>query len=151
MLERFVSAPIELAPVVVARDFQRADLIFHGVDHSSDSYEGRVYINNADANAETGRGVASYVGSFHVFGHGGCFGDIGHCDVPTGPRKPFDLRPAHQLTPQAKVVIVTDRLRTILAIAPSGEPITVTVVAVVPGPASSEVLQFDEVRLLTYR
>ena len=25
----------------------------------------------------------SYAGSFYIFGHGGCFGDVGHCDVPT--------------------------------------------------------------------
>jgi tyrosinase len=151
MVERFTSAPIELAPAIAGRSFRRVDLVFHGVDHSSDSYEGRVYLNDPQADASTGRETDSYVGSYHVLGHGGCFGDVGHCDVPTGPRAPFDLRPAHQLTPHTKVVIVTEDLRRILAQVPAGEPITVTVVAVTPGEASNEVLSFDEVRLLSYQ
>jgi tyrosinase len=151
MVERFVSAPLDLSPALAERVFHRADLIFHGVDHSGDSYEGRVYVNEPDADAATGRQTSSYVGSFHVFGHGECFGDVGHCELPTGPRQPFDLRPAHQLTPHTKVVIVTEPLRTIIAEADSRDSITVTVVAVVAGQASNKVLQFEEVRLLSYQ
>ena len=151
MVERFVSAPLELSPAILAESYSRVDLVFHGVDHSKDSYEGRVYVNAPDADASTGRDASAYVGSFHVFGHGGCFGDVGHCDVPEGPRRPFDLRPAHQLTPQTKVLIVTDLLRSVLAGDRSQRSITVTVVAVVVGEASNEVLRFDEVRLLSYQ
>jgi hypothetical protein len=151
MVERFVSAPLELSTAILAETYSRVDLVFHGVDHSKDSYEGRVYVDTPDANASTGRDVSSYVGSFHVFGHGGCFGDVGHCDVPKGPRQPFDLRPAHQLTPHTKVLIVTDRLRSLLAGNRSQHSITVTVVAVVAGEASNEVLWFDELRLLSYQ
>lgn len=151
MVERFVSAPLELSPALKAGAFSRLDLIFHGVDHSGDSYEGRVYINEPQADAATGRDVPAYVGSFHVFGHGECFGDVGHCDVPRGARRPFDLRPAHQLTPHTKVVIVTERLRALLDGLDAETSITVTVVAIVLGDASNEVLMFDEVRLLSYQ
>jgi hypothetical protein len=151
MVERFVSDPLELSPALKAQAFSRVDLVFHGVDHSGDSYEGRVYINEPRADATTGRDVPAYVGSFHVFGHGECFGDVGHCDVPRGPRRPFDLRPAHQLTPHTKVVIVTERLRALLADFGSQTSITVTVVAIVLGDASNEVLMFGEVRLLSYQ
>jgi hypothetical protein len=151
MVERFVSAPLELSAAIRVGDVTRVDLVFHGVDHSKDSYEGRLYVNDPDADAATGRGAASYVGSFHVFGHGGCFGDVGHCDLPLGPKAPFDLRPAHQLTPHTKAVIVTDRLRSVLEAAPAVTEITVTVVAVVVGEASNEVLDFTEVRLLSYQ
>lgn len=151
MVERFVSAPLELSPALKAGTFSRVDLIFHGVDHSGDSYEGRVYINEPRADASTGRDVPAYVGSFHVFGHGECFGDVGHCDVPRGPRRPFDLRPAHQLTPHTKVVIITDRLRALLGGLDAETSITVTVVAIVLGDVSNEVLMFDEVRLLSYQ
>ena len=150
MVERFVSAPLELSPAILAGEFSRVDLVFYGVDHSGDSYEGRVYVNAPDADVVMGRQVPSYVGSFHVFGHGGCFGDVGHCDVPSGPGRPFDLRPAHQLTPHTKVLIITESLRSILATG-AHDPITVTVVAVALGDASNDVLQFDKVRLLTYQ
>ncbi len=150
MVERFVSDPLDLAPIVRAGAFSRADLILYGVDHSGASYEGRLYLNDPDASAASGRDVESYAGSFHIFGHGGCFGDLGHCDVPNDPRYPFDLRPAHQLTPQVKAVIITGALKSLVAGAPEAQRMTVTVVAVVPGDASSEVLHFDELRLLTY-
>jgi tyrosinase len=151
MVERFVSTPIELSAAIAAGEFERADLVFYGVDHSGDSYEGRVYVNNPDADAATGRDAPSYVGSFHVFGHGGCFGDEGHCDVPSDPHAPFDLRPPHQLTPHVKAVIVTDALKRVLTQGPIGHSITVTVAAVVVGPGSNETLAFDELRLLSYR
>lgn len=152
MVARYVSEPIELSPAAASGDYSRADLIFHGVDHSLASYEGRVYINAPRANAGTGREHPSYAGSFHVFGHGGCFGDVGHCDIPTGPQDPFDLRQAHPLTPTAKVVIVTDALKRILADGGGASgSITVTVVCVAPHRDSNDYLKFDEVRLVTYR
>ena len=151
MVDRHVAELTDLATSVQAGEFARADLVFYGVDHSLDSYEGRVYLNDAEAGAQTGRDKPTYVGSFHIFGHGGCFGDLGHCDIPSGPRDPFDLRPPHQLTPVAKVVIVTEGLRRCLAEAQDKSRLTVTVVAVVPGEAGNEVLRFQEVRLLAYR
>jgi hypothetical protein len=152
MVARYVSKPIALSPAAASGDFSRADLIFHGVDHSLASYEGRVYINAPRANAGTGREHPSYAGSFHIFGHGGCFGDVGHCDIPTGPHDPFDLRQAHPLTPAAKVVIVTGALKRLLADeGGASESITVTVVCVAPHRESNEYLKFDEVRLVTYR
>jgi hypothetical protein len=151
MVSRFVSDPIELAPAVAAGQYSRADLIFYGVDHSEASYEGRVYLNAPRANASTGRDHAGYAGSFVVFGHGGCFGDVGHCDIPTEPSDPFDLRPDHPLTPATKVVIVTEALHRIVAAAGDSGAIKVTVVAVAPGKESNQYLAFDEVRLVTYR
>ena len=149
MLERFVSSPVELSSALADGAFSRADVLLHGVDHSGASYEGRVYVNAPDADAATGRDIPAYLGSYHVFGHNGCFGDVGHCDLPSGPRRPFDLRPVHQLTPQSKAVIVTERLRALRA--DLGKTITITVVAVTAGDASNEVLQFEELRLLSYR
>ncbi len=114
-----------------APGFYRADIEFYGVDHSGASLEARVFIDNADANASTamepGQG---YVDSFYIFGHGGCFGDDGHCEVPTGPRRPNDLRPQHQLTPIDVRVVATDTLRA-AAERPDGSKLTVTVVPVI--------------------
>ena len=149
MVDRFVSAPIDLP----ARDGEgdgptRADLVFYDVDHSGVSYEARIFINAPDADAATPRDDPHYAGSYCIFGHGGCFGDVGHCDVPTGPRDPFDLRPSHQLIPASKTVIVTDAFKRLVA--PEDETMTVTVVAFVPGAEAHDVLQFDTIRLLTY-
>jgi hypothetical protein len=151
MVDRFVSDPIELAPGIASANFERADLIFYGVDHSQASYEARIYINAFDADASSGRDHPAYAGSFHIFGHGGCFGDVGHCDLPTGPADPFDLRGPHQLTPATKDVIVTDALKRIVAQAEDKSSVTITVVVVAAGEPTNEYLQFDELRLIAYR
>jgi hypothetical protein len=94
---------------------------------------------------------AGFAGTFNIFGHGGCFGDVGHCDV-TGPRRPFDPRPAHPLTPARKVVIATEPLRRALKKAPK---VTVTVVPIVLSATEKcdlqKVLKYSKVSIVTYR
>ncbi len=148
MVERFVSDPIEL-PARDGEDHSRADLVFYDVDHSGASYEARVFINAPDADAGTPRDDPRYAGSFCIFGHGGCFGDTGHCDVSSEPRDPFDLRPPHGLVPASKTVVITEAFKRLVA--PEDETMTVTVVAFVPGPDANDVLQFETIRLLTYQ
>ncbi len=92
-------------------------------------------------------GHHAYVGNFYIFGHGGCFGDVGHCDIPTEP-DPFDLRPSHQLEPETRIVTVTDAVRDLLD--QGVEAAKVTVMAKTEGRASNKVLGFDQVRLATY-
>lgn len=104
-----------------------------------------------DADATAGREHPGYVGSYHVLGHGKCFGATGHCDVPIGPRAPFDVRPAHQLLPHSKVVIVTEPFRRILLAEPTLETVTVTIVPVAAGSMDNALLAFQELRLLSYR
>ena len=147
MVDRFVSDPIDL-PEGSADGVTRADLVFYGVDHSGVSYVARVFVNAPDADAGTPDDDPHYAGSFCIFGHGGCFGDVGHCDVPTGPPDPFDLRPPHQLVPASKTVVISDAFERLVR--PEDATITVTVVAVVPGSDERDVLSFDTVRLLTY-
>ena len=78
---------------------------------------------------------AGYAGSFHVFGHGGCFGELGHCDIPQAHAAPTTPLP-HQLTPQFKTVIITDALRAIMARS-ARKTFTVTIVPVIrDNPAS---------------
>lgn len=136
---------------MVSADFSRADLEFDGIDHSQASYEVRVFLNNAKAvettPPEEGEG---YAGTFYVFGHGGCYGDEGHCEVNGAPR-PFDPRPAHPLSPLKKTLIATDAVKRALG---AGNALTVTVVPIVsaltekcsPDPA----FQFSKVSLVTY-
>lgn len=148
-MNQFTSEAIPNPTRAEQAGFQRADLVFYGVDHSGPSYEARIFLNNPDAGLSTARDAeARFAGSFTVFGHAGCAGDVGHCDVPTGPRDPFDLRPSHALTPQTKTVIVTAALRAL-----TDDLVTVTLVPVRPGRDGAELvdtLQFDYFRLLTY-
>jgi hypothetical protein len=145
----FRSEPITLDGV--DRDFTRADIEFHGLDHSGASFEGRVFLNNpgADENTET-TAANGYAGSFHIFGHGGCFGDEGHCDVV--PRRTYDPRPAHPLTPATKVVIGTEAVSA--ALGSGSDTMTVTVVPMVTSLtekcSADDVLNFESVRIVTY-
>jgi tyrosinase len=153
-----MSITVELPrpPQLGADDFSRADLEFRGVDHSAASFEARVYLNNPEANADSGREPDSgYAGSFYVFGHGGCFGEVGHCDVPSERRGPYDRRLPHQLLPQFRTVIITQALRRLVA-AGHADIIKVTVVSVARDNPVSKVtdtadpLRFESVSLFTY-
>ena len=145
----YISPQISLA--TVDRGFARADLEFDGVDHSGVSFEARVFINNPKANERTPTTSRNgYAGSFHIFGHGGCFGDLGHCEIRGLPRL-YDPRTAHPLTPARKVLIATESVRQALR---HGKSMTVTVVPVVTSGTSrcdfENVLKFDRVSLVTY-
>src|SRR5579871_922397 len=145
----YVSSKIAIDPL--KRRFHRADIVFEGVDHSGVSYEGRVFLNNESAGLKTPKNSKNgYAGSFHIFGHGGCFGDVGHCEVRGLPRT-YDPRPAHALTPARKVVIATEALRQAVA---KGKTITVTVVPIVRSGTSrsdyENVIKFDRISLVAY-
>jgi len=145
MVDRFTSAAIELPPA--SQRFDRADLIFYGLDHSGDSFEARVFVDPRGVSHGADATHRAYVGSFFVFGHGGCFGDVGHCDIPP-ERDPFDLRPAHQLEPALRILTVTDAVRGLVDRGVEAAKVTVT--AHTAGRASNEVLAFETVRLTTY-
>ena len=136
----------------VDADFTRADVEFHGVDHSGSSYEGRVFVNNPDADADTELTLANgYADSYYIFGHGGCYFGEGHCDVQ--PRGPYDPRPPHELWPTRKVVIATEAIR---AAAEGGSSLTITVVPVVTATSDiasddEELPKFEMVSVITYR
>jgi hypothetical protein len=134
-------------------EFTRADLQFRGIDHSGPSFQARVFIENPEAKPSTPlTEEAGYAGSFHVFGHGGCFGELGHCDVREGGPGVYDQRLPHPLTPQFKTVVVTSTLRRAMRTS-RRKMLTVTVVPVVPeNPASRastrNPLKFESVSLL---
>jgi hypothetical protein len=145
MVEKFTSEPIELPPA--DRPFERADLLFYGLDHSGASYEARVFMDPRGVSGDADAGHRAYVGSFFILGHGGCFGDVGHCDIPSA-RDPFDLRPAHQLKPALRILTITDAVKGLLE--RGLDAAKVTVVAHAAGRASNAVLSFETVRLVTY-
>lgn len=111
--EVFISKPINLPAAITENKIYRADLEFIGLDHSGASYEGRVYLNNQAATHTTAKDIQlGYAGSIYIFGHGGCFGNEGHCVVKDRNRR-YDLRDSHPLTRINKRLIVTEHLRTI--------------------------------------
>lgn len=144
----YLSNPIGLTSTDIGTGYYRADLVFDGVDHSDGSYALRVFFNNPGATDQTQiTGENGYVGAVYVFGHGGCFGDEGHCDVPVA-RRAFDRRPPHQLTPAKMWIEVTDAVR---QAAQRQERLTVTVVPVMPGEvAADSPVPFQKVSLVTY-
>jgi hypothetical protein len=148
------STPIDATALDTA--FTRADIEFHGLDHASASYEGRVFLNKPDATELTPFDAPEYAGSYFIFGHGGCLGDVGHCDVIE--RRPFDPRPPHPLTPTRKAVIATDAIRRALegAAGENAKELTVTVVPVIlsttPRVGRPDALvKYDQVQIITYR
>src|SRR5690348_2310158 len=105
----FVSQPLHLD--ISKSKFYRADLEFYGIDHGGASYEGRVFVNNPRADHDTAKTDENgYVGSFFVFAHGGCFGDVGHCDIKMDKRD-YDLRYTHPLTQMFTRIVITEKLR----------------------------------------
>lgn len=133
--------------------FSRADLIFEGVDHSAESFEARVYFNNPAATVDTGkRPESGYAGSFYVFGHHGCGGDVGHCEFKQ--RSAYDPRGPHHMRPHTFTVVVS---RALQRLRDAGEPLRdVSVVPVIHegrdkrAPNSERLLQFDRMMLRTY-
>jgi hypothetical protein len=90
--------------------FERAELVFEGVDQGGPSFEGRVYLDNPSAGTSTPRTAEEgYVGAFHVYGYG-----------PTRPAWPGGS------VPIVKRVTATEPIR--VALARRRGELTVTVV-----------------------
>ena len=146
----YVSPIIDLTGITP--DLRRADLEFANVDHSGATFEARIFFDNPAADQDAPKiAQVGYVTSFHVFGHGGCFGDVGHCEIHE--RRLYDPRPTHQLTPALrKVVRVTDAIRRLLQQGRTG--MTVTVVPVITSATErcdfENVLKFTHVKVVAY-
>jgi hypothetical protein len=144
MVKRFASKPLELPDG--SRPIDRIDLVLYDVDHSGESYEGRVFIGkkpslHADADHP------SYAGSFYVFGHGNCQGEEGHCEVPA-QRDPFDLRLPHHLEPHTAILTVTEHVQGLIE--GGAKEARVTVAAHTADGSPVPALAFNRMRLLTY-
>jgi hypothetical protein len=150
-MDRYVSPELRVPVTEGQPRPSRVDLELHDVDHSGPSYSVRVFVDRPDASASTSLDEPGYAGSFHVFGHGPCFGDEGHCEVHA-PLHPFDFRDPSPLTPQYHVLAVTDALRPLM-----DEPdrtFTLALVAVVNRGGeyvAEDVLHFTRLKLLAYQ
>ena len=147
-VDHFVSAPVDLTPAQATGAFSRADLVFYGVDARGASFTARVFLDPVGVEPDLSPArTHGFAGFFTIFGHGGCFGDEGHCDIPT-ERDPFDHDPPHAMTPHTKLVDVTDRLREV-----AGDAVIVTVLPITRsegGPELIDALAFTGLTLLSY-
>ncbi len=147
----YTTKPVAIDFADSSHRLSSADLEIMGVYHSEASYEGRIYFNNPKADKSTPKTLENgYAGSFYVFGHGGCFGDVGHCEI-NGKRDPFDLRDPHPLAPITKRITVTDALK---YYARANRPVTITIVPVVSAANdlcdTKNVFRFEQMRFLSY-
>jgi hypothetical protein len=149
-----ITFEIELPPSADQPPFARADLTFYGLDHSGPSYEVRVFFNHPDAGPDTPLSPdAGFAGKFSVFGHGGCFGEEGHCQA-RAPVTAFDRRQPHPLAPATRLLTVTDAIRDLIQ--QDARAVTITAVPIVrPSPLataeqSAQVLVIDQVALHTF-
>jgi hypothetical protein len=148
----FTTRPMPVEFAAPEHRFVRADIEISRIFHGEASYEGRIFLNNPKADAKTPKDLAhGYAGSFHIFGHGGCLGDVGHCEVNEHKREAYDFRPPHPLTPAKKRVTVTTALR---EIAKSTTAVTITVVPVVTATNelcdSEDVFRCENIQFVTY-
>ena len=102
-------------------DFERADIVFDGVEHAGGSFEARVFLNNPEADASTPMTPEhGYAGSFHVYGYGRYPGEP---DPAGGPAAPM-----------TRYVTATEAVRAAMA---SGD-VSVTTVALRRGGQAGE-------------
>ena len=102
--------------------------VISGVPHRASSYEVRLFFNNKKANAETPRSVEQgYAGRFVIFGHGGCFGDAGHCAVPVRDETMVNRQYQHPLDKKTIQLTITPALEHVLE-SKSGGVSTMTLV-----------------------
>jgi hypothetical protein len=139
---KFVSPPIRLARDSVKRDFERADIEVHGLEQAGPSFEGRIFLNNPNADLKTPPTPENgYAGSFHVYGYGIWPGDL---DKDQAIR---DVASETVRAPIQKTVIATEAIR---SAANKGHDLTVTIVPVYPGNPpkdASDALKLDGVRV----
>ncbi len=147
----FDSQPIPTAGLRMG--YRRADVELHGVDQAVPSYEGRVFVGNAEADEATARNEENgYLGSFFVFGKLECWGEEGHCEPPE--RVAFDRRRDPTRWAKVRVRVPDGRLARVLEGA--GDEAALSIVAVVPPHADYErvrpadVLRFERLSIVTY-
>jgi hypothetical protein len=149
--EKVVQVKLDAPGAGPAHRYIRAELELRGIEHRGASFEIRVFLSNTKANRKTERRAENgYAGSTWVFGHGRCYGDKGHCEVPKRYRDE-ELRRPHPLTPVDRSIDVTAVLREVTK---KSTKLSVTLVPVIQAANDAnelvDVLQLDEVALTTY-
>jgi hypothetical protein len=145
-MHRWSSEPLAV-PRDAAAPFMNANLEFEDVQHDGPSFVVHLFVNNPDVPDTTSPDTPGYAGHFTVFGHGECWGDVGHCDIPSGPLHEFDRRSPHPLTPINVTVDVTQALLD----APEADEVVITALAESLDPSVKEnPLRFKRLTVVTF-
>lgn len=124
---KFISPEMYLEYPEGENEFYQGVIEFYGLDSNGPSYEGRVFLNNPNADENTPLNEASgYVGSYYIFGNDGCWGDMGHCDPKF--QRTYDSRVHSHIAPQYQFVDATEALKRCVK---SKTKFTVTVVPLI--------------------
>jgi tyrosinase len=143
-MERWTSEPLPFDP---SEAYARVDLEFEGVEHDSSTFTALAYLNNRDVPDDAGRDdEQGFAGGFTVFGHGACWGQLGHCDPGRDPVSEFDARPEHPLTPVNMTLEITEAVRRL----GSPESIEVTLLVASEDEDEEQLLRFDQLTLVVY-
>lgn len=135
--EKWTFGPLDLE---CGSAFKRADLEFYGIDHFRPSFTVQVFFNDAKVEPDSASDKrSSYAGTFSVFAHGNCGGDVGHCDA-SRPQGRFSDPASHPLTRAFKRLVVTEPLRRVCK---TGKPLMVTVI-VTPAATRTKQLEYDK-------
>lgn len=146
------TSPSDGMQLPAGESFSRADLVFSGVDHGGPSYQVAVHLTGLDP---AGKAVgAADAAPYYVFGHGGCFGDEGHCEIRE-PVSEFDYRPPHQLIAATRVVTATDEVKRLIGSGAVALKVSLTPI-VKPSPfataeSSADLVPATDVELRFYR
>lgn len=71
----------------------QADIVLDGLEQAGDSYELRIFVNDATADTDTELSPnAGYAGSIHVYGYGGMLPDDEQHEGAPEPRMPMTRR-----------------------------------------------------------
>lgn len=143
-MHRWESQALALPPS--DQPFAAANLEFEDIRHEGPSFTVYAYFDNPDVDEKAGESGDGYVGRFRVFGHGDCWGDAGHCDLPRGPVHEFDVRAPHPLTP---IDISLDCTAALRALATGSVKVTTLAFSADPQ-ADGDLLRFGGLSLVTY-
>lgn len=136
----------------IAGKVNKAELVFYGLKKTKEAYEVRVFCDAGNMNYDQTSeclGNEFYGGSLFILGHGKCPGGRGHCAVK--PRRPYDRRPEHHLTPYNAKINITKTIQS--ATAEDGGKIVLSFVVLDADEAQVDpsVIEFDGISLITKR
>ncbi len=161
--ENFVSAdevlpaPQDLlAPTMVFdlgkidKGVESAELAFYGLKHTKDSYKIRVYCAADGYDDKTKwHNEDAYANTIYLFGHGECGGGAEHCTPK--PRKRFDLRPEHHLTPYNLTIDVSKGVKNAVESGQNSVQLSFVVLNNEDKQVDSSVIEFEALSIIANR
>ena len=101
--ERYKSLDVSIDNI--SPHFNEVYLEFYGINHLRPSYTAWIFFLNKLPKKVTPKSKG-FAGTFAIFAHSECWGDVGHCHGDDGLRR-FDTRPSHPMTRAFKRVPIT--------------------------------------------